>query len=164
MNTEPQSSDPPRRASEPQPCEWMRRDRFRHITRLETRWADMDWFKHINNVQYARYFESARMNYFNHVINLSFDPDDNAGLIIAQLNIAFIRQVEHPAMLNIGTAVNRIGNASIRLRSAIFAGAAQQPAALSEETVVWFNYPKQCSEAIPDRIRALIQTFEQRDV
>lgn len=142
----------------------MQRDRFRHITRLATRWADMDWFKHINNVQYAQYFESARMNYFNHVINLSFDPAETAGLIIAQLNITFIRQVEHPAMLNIGTAVNRVGNASIRLRSAIFVGTAQQPAALSEETVVWFNYPKQRSEPIPDRIRALIRTFERRDV
>lgn len=67
-------------------------------------------------------------------------------------------------MLNIGTAVNRVGNASIRLRSAIFVGTAQQPAALSEETVVWFNYPKQRSEPIPDRIRALIRTFERRDV
>lgn len=157
MNAEPPSSGQQR-------GEWLRRDRFRHFTHMETRWADMDWFRHVNNVQYARYFECARMNYFSQVIDLAFAPDQRGGLIIAQLAVSFIRQVEHPAMLNIGTAVERVGNASIRLRSAIFVADAQQPAATSEETVVWFNYPEQRSEPVPDPIRARIRAFEQRNV
>ena len=38
---------------------------FPVVAKIPVRWGDMDSFQHVNNVSYFRYFESARIAYFN---------------------------------------------------------------------------------------------------
>ena len=37
------------------------------VAKIPVRWGDMDSFQHVNNVIYFRYFESARIQYFEAV-------------------------------------------------------------------------------------------------
>jgi len=37
---------------------------FPIVTKIPVIWGDMDSFQHVNNVIYFRYFESARIQYF----------------------------------------------------------------------------------------------------
>eukprot|EP01117_Protostelium_nocturnum_P015695 TRINITY_DN6102_c0_g1_i2.p1 TRINITY_DN6102_c0_g1~~TRINITY_DN6102_c0_g1_i2.p1 ORF type:complete len:164 (+),score=24.27 TRINITY_DN6102_c0_g1_i2:103-594(+) len=39
-------------------------EQYEHVVNLPVFWGHMDSFGHLNNVNYMRYFESARMDYF----------------------------------------------------------------------------------------------------
>ncbi len=45
---------------------------FPVITEIKVAWGEMDALQHVNNVVYFRYFETARLDYFNK-INLLVD-------------------------------------------------------------------------------------------
>ena len=44
---------------------------FRFFTPTPTRWGDCDMFGHVNNVQFVRYYESGRLDYFHRDIKPS---------------------------------------------------------------------------------------------
>ena len=52
-------------SSDTNPLEQFARPRFRFFTPTPTRWGDCDRLGHVNNVQFVRYFESGRLDYFH---------------------------------------------------------------------------------------------------
>ena len=49
-------------------------------------WGEMDAANHINNTVYFRYFESARIEFFNQMGFMDFTGDDGIGPILAEVN------------------------------------------------------------------------------
>ena len=79
------------------------RSRFRFFTPTPTRWGDCDRLGHVNNVQFVRYFESGRLDYFHRLLDMELGPDVVDGLIIADLHVNFLQQIHHPSALEVGT-------------------------------------------------------------
>ena len=136
------------------------RDRFRHFTASPTRWGDCDRLGHVNNVQFLRYYESGRLDYFAAVLGIETGPEATSSLIIADIHLTFLRQLHHPCALEVGTRVSRLGNSSFDLESAIFTPGEARPASTSIAACVWYNYRDDRSVRIPDEQRAVIQQFE----
>ncbi len=86
---------------------------------LPVQWGDMDSFGHVNNVVYLRWFESARIAYFERAGVLSQMPD--IGPIQARQVIDYRIALRYPDRLLVSTTVTRLGNTSftmgLRLRS-----------------------------------------------
>jgi len=137
-----------------------RREGFRFFTSTPTRWSDCDRLGHINNVQFARYYESGRIDYFQRQLGLDLLPDAQNSLIIADLYITFLRQLHHPGALEVGTRISRLGNSSFDFESAIFAPGDDSACSTAHATCVWFNFRDNHSTAIPPAERATIQLFE----
>ena len=95
-----------------------RRDGFRFFTATPTRWGDCDMFGHVNNVQFVRYFESGRLDYFHRLLELASGPDVVNSLIIADIHVTFLRQIHHPSALEVGTRISRLGNSSFDFEAA----------------------------------------------
>ena len=141
-------------------AEGFRRERFRFFTDSPTRWGDCDRFGHVNNVQFVRYFESGRLDYFHRVLELDTEPDAIDSLIIADIHVSFLRQINHPCALQVGTRVSRLGNSSFDFEAAIFAQGDDDVYATATATCVWFNFRDNHSTPIPPDARATIQQFE----
>ena len=137
-----------------------RREGFRFFTASPTRWGDCDRFGHVNNVQFVRYFESGRLDYFHRVLNLDSEPDAIDSLIIADIHVTFLRQIQHPSALDVGTRVCRLGRSSFDFEAAIFAPGDDDAWATATATCVWFNFRDNHSAPIPADARATIQQFE----
>jgi acyl-CoA thioester hydrolase len=137
-----------------------RRDGFRFFTPSPTRWGDCDRFGHINNVQFVRYYESGRLDYFKRVLNLDSAPDAQNSLIIADLYVTFLRQINHPCALEVGTRISRLGNSSFDFDAAIFAPGDDAPLSTANATCVWFNFRGNHSTPIPAAERNIIKQFE----
>ena len=87
---------------------------FHH--QLNTRWKDLDAFRHINNAAYLTYIEDARI-----VLLRRWKIDyQQKSLIVASVKIDYIKQVNHPSSLVIGQKVSRIGTKSFDIESAVF--------------------------------------------
>jgi acyl-CoA thioester hydrolase len=138
----------------------LRRDGFRFFTPTPTRWGDCDRFGHINNVQFVRYYESGRLDYFQRVLNLDSAPDAQNSLIIADLYVTFLRQINHPCALEVGTRISRLGSSSFDFEAAIFAPGDDAALSTANATCVWFNFRDNHSTPIPAAERNIIKQFE----
>ena len=75
--------------------------KFQHT--LQTRWKDLDAFRHINNAVFLSYIEDARIILLKRwKINY-----DKKSLIVASVKIDYLKQVNHPSSLAIGQRVSR---------------------------------------------------------
>ena len=136
------------------------RERFRFFTETPTRWGDCDHFGHINNVQFVRYFESGRLDYFQRLLKLDTGPQVTSSLIIADIHVSFLRQINHPCALVVGSRISRLGRSSFDFEAALFAPDEDEPHATAAATCVWFNFRDNRSEPIPPAERAFIEQFE----
>lgn len=94
---------------------------------LQQRWADMDAYRHVNNVTYARYFEEARIRLFSvgdtrekTGLEGLFRDDQEAGqkMVVASQTINFLRPIEYSVGgLTVEMWISRLGGSSIELCS-----------------------------------------------
>ncbi len=134
------------------------REEFRQFIPMTVRWGDMDSIGHVNNVQYFRYGESARIAYFD-----PLGKEDPAfwkehGIILASMACDFLAQVRYPAELEIGTRVTRIGRSSVGMLSAIFLDG--KTVAVLRGVMAWFDYAAQKTMPVPEHVRAWIRSRE----
>lgn len=133
---------------------------FSHFLQENTRWGDTDMLGHINNVLYARYYESARTSYLREVLDIDFINPDKTGVILADMKIAYLQQLHHPAVMHIGARISRLGGSSMHLDAAVFVEGNENPISTSRATLVWFDYANNKTIKIPDADRETISQFE----
>ncbi len=138
----------------------MQRSEFRHWFELPVRWGDMDALGHVNNIQFLRYLESGRINYVEEAVGLTLSTEIREGFILADLQCAFLQQLNYPLTLDVGTRVSGMGNSSFQLRAAIFRKGEEAPAATSRGVMVWFDFLKQRSKTIPEAVRSAVASYE----
>lgn len=136
------------------------REGFRFFTPTPTRWGDCDMLGHINNVEYLRYYESGRLDYFHRVLDIETGGALQDNLILADIQVTFLRQIHHPTALEVGTRVSRLGNSSFTIDCAIFAPGEDQARSLARAISVWFDYQADRSKPIPAETRRTIEQFE----
>ena len=108
--------------------------KFQH--RLNTRWKDLDAFRHINNAVFLSYIEDARI-----ILLKRWEIDyGSRSLIVASVKIDYLKQVKHPSSLTIGQRVSRIGNKSFDLESGVFIENNLDPVCISTITSVAFDF------------------------
>ena len=74
---------------------------------IQTRFGDLDFLGHINNVAYAAFFENGRGAFHGHLGTRAFrDKRDRS--VIAAVEIAYLREGFHPDTLEIAAGVGRI--------------------------------------------------------
>lgn len=118
---------------------------------VPTRWGDHDQLGHVNNTRFYVFDEDARLAYFQ-----SLWRDDpkfwhEYGFILGRLACDFIAQLKHPASLDIGFRIRRLGGSSMVTEAAMFNG--DDLVAVTEGVLVWFNYQTQRTERIPEHVR-----------
>lgn len=136
------------------------RELYNHWLPIKIRWGDMDALGHVNNVQYFRYSECARIDYIGCVFGAVSSPK-TTGPILADIGCSFYEQVSYPDDLDLGTRAERIGNTSMHLTTAMFRKGTDQLVAQVRAVVVWFDYPKQASGRVPDAVRERIREYER---
>lgn len=81
------------------------------VVPIQLSWGDMDIFKHINNVAYARYMETARA-VFVRKFNVDILTDDY-GQIVVRNEIDYLKQlVFREDFVDLEIWIDRIGNSS----------------------------------------------------
>lgn len=137
------------------------RDQYELWIPIDVRWGDMDAFGHVNNARYFTYCESARIAYFAAVDleTVKEEPKHGPALVTATCN--FRQQVHHPASLDVGARVSRIGRTSFGLDYLILLRGTDQVVADGTSVVVWIDYgagqPIPVPEELKRRIRQLAE-------
>lgn len=88
-------------------------------------YSDMDAFRHVNNIAFSRWFEEARadLNMRAFGARAIVDPPAGSQILLASTHIDYLAPVSYPRMVEIRTAVTRLGMTSYVICHALFADA-----------------------------------------
>jgi acyl-CoA thioester hydrolase len=85
----------------------------RHVFLCPLRWADMDSFGHVNNVEYLRYLEQARVDWMFETAREAGVEKFSLGTVVARHEIDYKRPLVYRAEpVRVEIWVTRISNAS----------------------------------------------------
>ncbi|HEY0975545.1 MAG TPA: thioesterase family protein [Solimonas sp.] len=132
---------------------------FGFSVEIPTRWADLDALGHVNNTRFFTFDETARLDYFGELMRNDPLFWKAHGLILARIECDFISQLRHPAQVQAGFRIERMGRSSMNTLAAYFVEG--KPVAVSRGVVVWFDYANQKPLAIPEPVRQMIRGRER---
>jgi acyl-CoA thioester hydrolase len=123
---------------------------FPHWTRLPVRFRDLDPLNHVNNAVFSTYFEEARIRFIQQVPALVEEMNSGYSFVLASLRIDYIRPVEYPATLIVGSGIKQLGNSSITSFQAIYTEERGKPAAVAEVAGVWYDVAAKKPARLPE--------------
>lgn len=123
-------------------------------------WGEMDAFGHVNNIVYFRYFETARIAYFEKLAVREFLERDPVGPILAETACRFRAALSYPDTVSIGARVTSVGEDRFVMRYAVFSHRLGRLAAEGEGTLVCFDYRQNRKASVPEKLRARIAELQ----
>ena len=135
-------------------------DDFNIILDQEIDWGDMDAFKHINNIHYLRYFENARIHYFNSILLMMSYEETGIGPILAKADCTFIFPLTYPDTIKIGTKVTDMSEDRFVMKYLIYSTTHNKVAAVGTGEIVMFNYLESKKAKLSDQLIKEIKKIE----
>jgi acyl-CoA thioester hydrolase len=124
-------------------------------------WYEMDAFGHVNNMVYFRYFEMARIAYYEMLDVPEFIGRDPVGPILAETSCRFRAPLVYPDKISIGARVKAVGDDRFTFGHAVFSHKLQRIAAEGEALTVCYDYRQERKAPVPHRVRQRIAEIEK---
>ncbi len=131
-------------------------------------WGEMDAMGHVNNIVYLRWFECARITYFERLGWLAAMRETGVGPILHSTSARFRAPVVWPDTITVGariapfeagpTAVTEVDRFTMLYE--VRSQALGRVAADGSGTVVCYDYRRAAKAALPAQIRARIAELE----
>jgi len=121
----------------------------------------MDAFQHVNNVMYFKYFESARISYFEEIAVMTIMKETGIGPILASTQCRFKIPLTFPDTVSVGARVKNMEKDRFVMEYAVVSQNYNKVAAIGEGLIVTFDYQNNCKVAVPDIIQSRILKLEQ---
>jgi acyl-CoA thioester hydrolase len=133
---------------------------FPVVVEIPVAWAEMDYFRHVNNTVFFRWFESARIAYLTEI---RFDDDEKqegVGPILASTHARFRRPVTFPDRVRAGARVTEVAEDRFTMEYRVVSEAQEAVVAEGGGTVVSYHYGTRRKAPLPDPVRAAIRRLE----
>jgi len=130
------------------------RDAYSYWHTEKVRFSDTDMIGHVNNVAFAAFIESGRVAFVHGGVIRRMPPE--LLVVMARIEIDYRAELHWPADIDVGSRLLRIGTKSFAVASGVFRG--PLCAATSVTTLVVINRATRQSTAIPDAVRADMET------
>jgi acyl-CoA thioester hydrolase len=125
---------------------------YTHTERV--RFGDLDAMRHLNNVVFLRYFETARIAYLREIVP-AHDPAnperDEFGLIFAECHINYRSPVVFDEVVDVKCSIGNVKRSSFRVEFEMRVGS--RLAAEGYGVLVGFDYTTQQASQLPDVLR-----------
>jgi len=125
------------------------------------RFGDLDAMRHLNNVVFLRYFETARINYMNS-ISEEHDPvnrERGFGMIFASCHIDYRSPGNFDEDVDVRVRPAEIGTKSLKLEFEMRVG--ERLLAEGYGVLVGYDYANQKSAVLPEALCAKLRTNVQ---
>jgi len=133
------------------------KDVFPFWSQDRIRFADLDLNGHVNNIAFAVYCETGRVEFRESLTERS-KPGAKVDFVVVRTAINFIAQGFYPGQIEVGTRVLKIGDSSCTLGQGVFCNGN----CIGTGETVWVYADTEISKSlpIPDELRALIEPFQ----
>ena len=122
-------------------------------------WGDMDAFNHVNNTRFFRYFETARIKYFEKAGFIETMEKKSIGPILASISAKFIKPLFYPDTVTVGTRVTSVEPTQF-IMEYIIESKSKGIAAIGESKIVVYDYKSSERTTLPDIVRNKIREID----
>lgn len=133
---------------------------FNFYSPIQVRYGDIDAQGHVNNARYLTFIEQARMDYIMRLNMWDGSNFQSLKLIVAEIRISYKAPIIFNQAIYVGVKTTRLGNKSLDIQSDIIDRATESILATTISVMVAYDYPNQCTIAIPEKWREVISSFE----
>ena len=126
-------------------------------------WGEMDALGHVNNAVYFRYFESARIAYFDRIGYWQQMEQSGLGPILAETRCRFRAALKHPDHISIGARIREIEEDRFLMEYAVASAASGRIAAEGDGLVVSYDYRAGARAPLPAAVLSAIRALEDRN-
>lgn len=130
------------------------------ITEISVAWGDMDALQHVNNVVYFRYFESARIDYFNRIQLMENVKASGVGPVIGHTQCFYKVPVTYPDTLLVGSRVTDVQEDRFTMEYKIVSKNMNRVTTTGTATAVLFNFATNSKAKLSIEMKELIQKVE----
>ncbi len=123
-------------------------------------WGEMDFYAHVNNVVYFRYFENVRVEYFRRIGWLDLEQETGIGPILAATQARFRKPLSFPDTVSIGARISAIEEDRCTMDYCVVSHRLDAVAAEGQGTIVSYHYPESRKVPIPQELRQRIAELE----
>lgn len=130
------------------------------VVELPVVWGEMDSYRHVNNVVYFRYFETARLEYFRRLGWFEYEQQTGVGPILAATSARFRRPLTYPDTIWVAARVAALEADRFTMEHRLVSRKLATVAAEGTGTVVTYHYLQGKKTPIPDELRRRITELE----
>ena len=134
------------------------RNQFKFFLPIQTRWADNDIYGHVNNVTYYSYFDTAANSLLIQKTHFDIHQSEIIGLVVDSA-CSFLQELSFPEIVEVGVAIGKIGNSSLRYELAIFKQGQATAAAQGHFVHVFVDRENRKSTTIPNEMRKILEQY-----
>ena len=128
---------------------------YPHFTAISTRWSDNDAYRHVNNVVYYGFFDTAVNQMLIEAGALDIEGSPAVGLVV-ETQCRYFAPVSFPDRVNVGLCVAHLGRSSIRYELAVFRNDEPQACAQGHFVHVYVDRASQRPVALPAPVLAAV--------
>jgi acyl-CoA thioester hydrolase len=125
---------------------------------VQVRFSDVDIMGHVSNTVYQNYFDTGKMDYFDHIL-----PDldyVNIGVVGASIKIDYLLPIYMKYKLSVETRVSVLGNKSFTMDHRLVNMETGDLLSTCTAVIVCFDVKTQKSQTVPDHWRNNILEHE----
>jgi acyl-CoA thioester hydrolase len=139
----------------------LRRDDFPVLRALPTRWSDDDVYGHVNNVVHYLMFDTAVNGWLIEASGADIRRLPAIGVVV-ETSCRYFSELRFPEVVTAGIGLERLGNASVVYRLALFGERGEEPAAVGRFVHVYVDAATRRPVAVPAEIRGALRLLEKR--
>ena len=134
---------------------------FPIVIEIPVAWGEMDSLQHVNNIVYFRYFESARMAYFDRLDIWTYMNETGTGPILASTQCKFRLPLSYPDTVSVGTKITEIAEDRFLMKYMVVSHRHSKVAAEGEGMIVAYNYREKRKTPLPEELTERIRVIEK---
>ncbi len=132
------------------------RDSYASYLSIQSRWADMDAYGHVNNMIYYGYIDTVVTEHLVRAAGHDKDQATAIGLVV-ESGCKYFKPLTFPDVIEGGLRVAKLGRSSVRYEVGLFAAGDPAPAAVGFFVHVFVDRATMRPVALPTNIRSALE-------
>ena len=137
---------------------------FATVIDVDIEWGDMDALQHVNNIEYFKYFQNARIAYFEGIDKTGVLGETRISSILASTQCKYIFPLDYPDKISVGVRVNKMADQYFTMKYTVVSHKHKRVVTVGDAKVVMFDYENNKKASIPESVRQTIIDLEKVDV
>jgi acyl-CoA thioester hydrolase len=133
---------------------------FPVVVEIPVAWGEMDYYRHVNNVVYFRYFENARLEYFRRLGWFEYEQDTGIGPILHSIRARFRKPLTYPDTVSAAVRVSALAADRFTMDYLLASHRLGAVAADGQGVIVTYHYSQRKKVPIPEELRRRIAALE----
>ncbi len=135
---------------------------FPVIIEIPVAWGEMDSLRHVNNTVFFRYFESARLAYFERIDYMAIMQQTGIGPILGSTSAKFRAMLTFPDTVSVGARVSAVDDDRFTMKYSAISHRLGKVTADGEAVIVSYDYRNNRKAPLDAVIRQRIKAVERR--